>query len=310
MMRKYRGIVCEKKASYTVFLTENGEFLRGVPLIADVQIGEEAAFHLIASTTSKRRMKPIFIAPALIAAILLLFLVASWFPKATPAYAYLQVEGDSTLEIGVDDEGNVISLRSLDKKQVEIDEWEGLPVEIVIAKAIEEVGNTTHKIEMKTVYKKKEQIELNKRIEKAIKEPLKTKKQKPVEIKIKTKEPSDTPPKTNNNKSNENSDIPIQNQQPEKVDPNATKTQPDNKYKEKSKANKDNNGNEKPIQKEKDKKPNNPNSNKSSSNNYEKSEDKQTPNSNSNSNSNNPNDNSQKVKNNSNKTNNNSTNKP
>ena len=46
MMRKYRGIVCEKKASYTVFLTENGEFLRGVPLIADVQIGEEAAFHL------------------------------------------------------------------------------------------------------------------------------------------------------------------------------------------------------------------------------------------------------------------------
>lgn len=196
MMRKYRGIVCEKKASYTVFLTENGEFLRGVPLIADVQIGEEAAFHLIASTTSKRRMKPIFIAPALIAAILLLFLVASWFPKATPAYAYIQVEGDSTIEIGVDEDGKVISLQSSTET---MSDWEGQPMDLVLAKAVEQISTDKNELVVTTVYEKEDKPKLKKQIEKAVqkvnKNPLPQKNSiEPVPKNTKPKEENAKPP--------------------------------------------------------------------------------------------------------------------
>lgn len=219
MMRKYRGIVCEKKASYTVFLTENGEFLRGVPLIADVQIGEEAAFHLFASTTSKRRMKPIFIAPALIAAILFLFLVASWFPKVTPAYAYIQVEGDSTIEIGVDEDGKVISLQSSTET---MSDWEGQPMDLVLAKAVEQISTDKNELAVTTVYEKEDKPKLKKQIEKAVQEVNK----KPLQQKNSIEpEPKNTKPKEVNAKP------PGQIKKVEKL-PNsnipATKTEPKN----------------------------------------------------------------------------------
>lgn len=219
MMRKYRGIVCEKKASYTVFLTENGEFLRGVPLIADVQIGEEAAFHLIASTTTKRRMKPIFIAPALIAAILLLFLVASWFPKATPAYAYIQVEGDSTIEIGVDEDGKVISLQSSTET---MSDWEGQPMDLVLAKAVEQISTDKNELAVTTVYEKEDKPKLKKQIEKAVQEVNKQPLQQKNSIEP---EPKNTKPKEVNAKP------PGQIKKEEKLpNPNipATKTEPKN----------------------------------------------------------------------------------
>ena len=222
-MRKYRGIVCEKKASYTVFLTENGEFLRGVPLIADVQIGEEAAFHLIASTTSKRRMKPIFIAPALIAAILLLFLVASWFPKATPAYAYIQVEGDSTIEIGVDEDGKVISLQSSTET---MSDWEGQPIDLVLAKAVEQISTDKNELAVTTVYEKEDKPKLKKQIEKAVQEV--NKKPSPQNNSI---EPEPEPLPQNKKPKKENIKPPGQIKKEEKL-PNknipSTKTEPKN----------------------------------------------------------------------------------
>lgn len=221
MMRKYRGIVCEKKASYTVFLTENGEFLRGVPLIEDVQIGEKVAFHLFVSTTSKRRMKPIFIAPALIAAILLLFLVASWFPKATPAYAYIQVEGDSTIEIGVDEDGRVISLQSSAET---MSDWEGQPIDLVLAKAVEQISTDKNELAVTTVYEKEDKPKLNKQIEKAVQEV--NKKPSPQNNSIEPKpEPKNTKPKEVNEKP------PGQIKKEEKLpNPNkpTTKTEPKN----------------------------------------------------------------------------------
>ena len=191
MMRKYSGIVCEKKATYSVFLTEDGEFLRGVPLIAAVQIGEEAEFHLIASATPTKRMKPMFIAPALIAAVLLLFLVASWFPKTPTAYAYIQVEGDSTIEIGVDEEGKVISLHST---TVEMKDWEDQPIDLVLAKAVEQVSTDNTELAVTTVYEKENKPKLNKQIEKAVQE-VKKAKPSPKENSVET-QPKNTQPRT------------------------------------------------------------------------------------------------------------------
>lgn len=173
MMRKYKGIVCEKKATYSVFLTEEGEFLRGIPLISTVQVGEEAEFHLTAHASSPNRMKPIFIAPALIAAMLLIILVASWFPQTTPAYAYINVEGDSKIEIGIDEDGKVISLQSTAEK---IKDWEGQSIDHVLAKAVEQVGAEEKELAVTTVYEKEDKPKLNKQIEKAVKQ---VKKDKP-----------------------------------------------------------------------------------------------------------------------------------
>ncbi|MFJ7825503.1 anti-sigma factor domain-containing protein [Psychrobacillus sp. NPDC096623] len=164
-MRKYKGIVCEKKESYSVFLTEDGEFLRGTPLNRAVQIGEEVEFYLIANVTAPKRMKPIFIAPALIAAMLLIILVSSWFPQTTPAYAYINVEGDSKIEIGIDEDGKVISLHSTEGS---LKDWEGQSLDLVLTKAVDQVGAEEKKLAVTTVYEKEDKPKLNKQIEKAV----------------------------------------------------------------------------------------------------------------------------------------------
>ena len=72
MMRTYKGIVCEKKNEYMVFLTKEGEFLRGTPIGPTPEVGEEAEFHLVAvPTLLRKRMKPLFVGPAIVAAVLL-----------------------------------------------------------------------------------------------------------------------------------------------------------------------------------------------------------------------------------------------
>ncbi|QUG40538.1 hypothetical protein KD050_14695 [Psychrobacillus sp. INOP01] len=229
-MRKYRGIVCEKKATYSVFLTEDGEFLRGAPLIATAQIGDEAEFQLIASATSSKRMKPIFIAPALIAAVLLIFLVASWFPQTTTAYAYIQVEGDSTIEIGVDEEGNVISLHSTTGV---IKDWEGQSINLVLAKAVEQVSTDKKDLAVTTVYEKKDKPKLKKQIEKAVQE---VKKANPSseENSVETK-PKNVQPKQEKTKP------PGQVKKEEKLpNPSATNTEQKNPPTEKPLADKEN----------------------------------------------------------------------
>ncbi|SDN22394.1 hypothetical protein SAMN05518871_10417 [Psychrobacillus sp. OK028] len=171
MMRKYKGIVCEKKAAYSVFLTEDGEFLRGIPLNAAVQIGDEAEFRLFTLATAPKRMKPFFIAPALIAAMLLIILVASWFPQTTPAYAYINVEGDSKIEIGIDEDGKVISIHSTSEV---IEDWEGQSMDLVLAKAIEQVSTDEKELAVTTVYEKEDKPKLTKQIEKAVQQVQKT----------------------------------------------------------------------------------------------------------------------------------------
>ncbi|TQR21209.1 anti-sigma factor domain-containing protein [Psychrobacillus vulpis] len=169
MMRTYRGIVCEKKNKYMVFLTKEGEFLRGIPL-GSPNVGEEAEFHVVsAASPRQKRLKPFFIAPALIAAVLLVFIVTSLFPNTNSALAYVQLEGETALELGVNQKGNVVSLRSLDEYSLlNIDEWEGLSLVTVLDKAVRQMGPESAKLELITVYKSNEQLDTKKLIEEAV----------------------------------------------------------------------------------------------------------------------------------------------
>lgn len=170
MMRTYKGIVCEKKSKYSVFLTKEGKFLRGIPIIPNPEIGEEAEFQLVTAIFHQKRMKPFFIGPALVAAVLLVFLVASLIPQTSGALAaYVQLEGETALELGVNQEGTVVSLRSLDDdSRSQIDEWEGLPLAIVLDKAVSQMNPKAEKLEIIMVYENEEQIETKKTVEEAV----------------------------------------------------------------------------------------------------------------------------------------------
>ena len=169
MMRTYTGIVCEKKSKYSVFLTNEGKFLRGIPVISNPEIGEEVEFRLITATLQQKRVKPFFIGPALVAAVLLVFLVASFIPNTSSALAaYVQLEGETALELGVNHEGNVVSLRSLVNDTITIDEWEQLPLAIVLDKAVSQMNPKVEKVEIIMVYENEEQAETKKIVEEAV----------------------------------------------------------------------------------------------------------------------------------------------
>lgn len=162
MMRTYRGIVCEKNKTDMIFLTNEGEFLRGIPL-RNAEVGEEVPFRL--ATKPVLRQKKI-IGPALIAAVLLFVFVASLIPQSSSAYAYVQVEGKQNIEFGVDKVGTVLSVKSLDDSTSIDEKWKGLSIDVALTKV---VGNIEEK-EKLVITTKYEQKEKSERIEKAVKQ--------------------------------------------------------------------------------------------------------------------------------------------
>ena len=190
MMRKYRGIVCEKQETHFVFLTTEGEFLRGTPVVENPSIGEEVEFYLLQPQMNPRKKwKPSFLAPILVAAVLLIVFVASMIPaESEKAYAYVQLEGVDSIELGVDEEGNVITLRSLDEASTEIGaDWIGLPIAVVLTQAVQEIS-PKEEVVITTIYEKEEKEELKQTIEKAVTEVQQKNSEKPVQLEKSTKE--------------------------------------------------------------------------------------------------------------------------
>lgn len=148
MMRTYRGIVCDKKNKYTVFLTNKGDFLRGIPIGETPEIGDEVDFQLVSTpSTFSRRVKPRFVGAVMIAAVLLFSIVASLIPMNDKVMAYVQLETDSALEFGVNQKGKVISLRYLNETLAEpgnsLVEWKGHPIQKVLDNAVKELSADT-----------------------------------------------------------------------------------------------------------------------------------------------------------------------
>lgn len=145
MMRTYRGVVCEKKNKYTVFLTEKGEFLRGIPIGKTPDIGDEVDFHLVFTPALFGvKVKPRFAGTVMIAAMLLLAIVASLIPMNDKVMAYVQLENGMALEFGVNQAGEVITLRYLNDKPIEhedkLDDWKGHPISTVLNAAVTELS--------------------------------------------------------------------------------------------------------------------------------------------------------------------------
>ncbi|WP_432361147.1 anti-sigma factor domain-containing protein [Sporosarcina sp. UB5] len=156
MMRTNRGIVCEKKNNYMVFLTEKGEFVRGVPIGDPPEVGEEAYFRPVASPfIAGRKAKPKFVAAVLVAVALLFFIVSSWSPMNEKVMAYVQLDGDTAMEFGVDGKGNVISLRYLNETANmpnHLSEWKDHPIRDVLDMAILKSSVPDKGIVITTIY--------------------------------------------------------------------------------------------------------------------------------------------------------------
>ncbi|MDM5333664.1 anti-sigma factor domain-containing protein [Ureibacillus composti] len=168
-MRTYRGIVCKKNRNDMIFMTAGGAFLRGIPLMTDPEIGDEVEFRLVAtSPLHSITKKKLLLGPALVAALLAIFLVATLIPKSNSVYAYIQINGDAPIELGVDEDGNVISVHSHQK--LETDQWTGQPLKTVLLEVVEKIAATNKDINITTQYEKQDNIRLNKQINQAIKD--------------------------------------------------------------------------------------------------------------------------------------------
>ncbi|WP_248513002.1 anti-sigma factor domain-containing protein [Sporosarcina sp. NCCP-2222] len=149
-MRTNRGIVCETKTAYTVFLTSEGEFVRGCPIGDKPEIGQEVEFHPL---TVPGRKKPLLYGPVIAVAMLLVVLFASIYPDNEKALAYVQMESKAALEFGVDQRGMVVGYHQFGETQklvseALLSEWVGLPIQDVLGKAAIEIADESGTEEM------------------------------------------------------------------------------------------------------------------------------------------------------------------
>ncbi|MDS9472902.1 anti-sigma factor domain-containing protein [Sporosarcina pasteurii] len=154
MMRTYKGVVCEKKKKYMIFLTSEGEFLRGIPIGKTPDIGDETNFQLV---PFREKAKFRFIGAVVAAAMLLLFISATLFIKNNHVMAYVQLETDTAVELEVNRNGKVIAVRDL-KKTTEsnyyLTKWKGHKLEAVLDSIVKETitGDSNKQVMITTVF--------------------------------------------------------------------------------------------------------------------------------------------------------------
>ena len=145
-MRMQKGICMELDGDRSVYMLADGSFVTGRPTAGTV-VGEEAYFE--PAKVSNRRFKP-FVIP-LIASVAALFLfISTWVLPTDEAYGYVQVESNPGIEIGVDDEWQVISMRDLNEDgkrlMAKLADWENEEFEAVLQNvlALSVDENTEH----------------------------------------------------------------------------------------------------------------------------------------------------------------------
>lgn len=190
MMRTYRGVVFEIDKKYTVFLTEKGEFLRGIPIGETPNIGDEVDFHLMKTAPLlSGKGKARFVSAVMIAAVLLISIIASLIPMNNEVMAYVQLETDTAVELGVNQTGKVIVIRYLNDLSVEpedsLDRWKGDSISKVLDTALKKLStkDSGEQVNITIIYENsKKQSKVQKVIGSAIRELQDTNKELTVEI--------------------------------------------------------------------------------------------------------------------------------
>lgn len=141
-MNKQKGIVFENTSSYSIFLTDDGRFLKGISDSVS-EVGEEVSFRpYVERVAFKKPKRKAYMAP-LIAAVAILFMFFSvLLPSQTKVSAYVQLDFNPSVELGIDSQGDVQVFRGLNDDGValkrDISFWKGKSLTWVMSKIVNE----------------------------------------------------------------------------------------------------------------------------------------------------------------------------
>ncbi|OZS77735.1 hypothetical protein CF394_11035 [Tetzosporium hominis] len=155
MMTHY-GIVMDVKEDYAIFLTEDGEFMKGIPA-SDAEVGEYA--HFTEYKPPFKLTKSPALAPILAIAATMVLIFGASFSNVPEAYAFVELENGERIELGIDEEGTVIYVEG-----VEDHFWEDKALSKVLVEIVEE------KPQAKITYDKPRDGAIERRITTAIEE--------------------------------------------------------------------------------------------------------------------------------------------
>ncbi|GHH98415.1 anti-sigma factor domain-containing protein [Neobacillus kokaensis] len=111
-----KGIVMQIDETFLTLLTPDGEFLRAKRLDMPYMIGEEICFYPVTITKTNnlhKRLNHLFrLKPIWVVSLALLVIIGSLFPvlQKDKAYAYMSIDVNPSIELGVNDKMQVIEL--------------------------------------------------------------------------------------------------------------------------------------------------------------------------------------------------------
>lgn len=120
-----KGIILEIKERYVTLLTPEGEFMRTRKLQQDYQIGAELYFYPMETEEGKRSVVLTSLKGMkgrLILLSLVMFLAVVLFPvyESRPAYAYMSIDVNPSIELGLNENLLVISMEAFNQEGEEV----------------------------------------------------------------------------------------------------------------------------------------------------------------------------------------------
>lgn len=138
-MRMQKGLCIEFNEESSVFMGQNGEFVQGRPA-GKIAVGEEGFFYpnQLVSANKRKTRKPVWAPITAALAVAVLFL--SVLMPRQEAFAYVQVQVNPGVELGIDEEYEVVSIRELnaDGRELigELGDWKNHSLEEVLDEVI------------------------------------------------------------------------------------------------------------------------------------------------------------------------------
>lgn len=155
-MRMQKGICIELDGDRSVYMLADGRFVTGRPQ-QGTAVGEEAFFESLSTTpTMKRRRATMFTMPIIATVAIVMLVFSTFLMPEQEAYGYVQVESNPGIELALDDERQVISVRELnaDGRQLieQLDKWENGTLEDVLKNVLAlSISDDTEQVTITTV---------------------------------------------------------------------------------------------------------------------------------------------------------------
>ena len=160
-MNTHKGIVFETRSAYSIFLTSDGLFEKGIPLSSSIQIGEEVSFRPFQNVKQQRKvsLKTLWATPTLAIVATLVLLFAVLLPAQSNVSAYVQIDINPSIELGINNAGNVYLFKGLNDDGTaikrDISFWKGKPLSWVLLQIVdrtESLIEKTETVEITTIY--------------------------------------------------------------------------------------------------------------------------------------------------------------